>query len=79
MSSVPTLTAAATISVSASSNLKAGAMLIVEIKTTATEVTTFAGNIVAPTVTGVAGKTWSQAFIYNGTNFYPCGTKQQVD
>ena len=79
MSSIPTLTAAATVSVSPASTLKAGAMLIVEIKTTGTEVTTFSGNIVAPAVTGVAGKTWSQAFLYNGTNFYPCGVKQQVD
>lgn len=79
VASVPTLTANATFSVSASSQLKAGAMIILVVKTTATETTTFAGSIVAPVVTGVAGKTWSQAFVFNGTNFYPCGAKIQVD
>lgn len=77
--SAPTLTAAATISVTAGSNLKAGAILLVAVKTTSTEVTTFAGAVVSPTVAGVAGKTWTQGFIYNGTYFYPMGTKQQVD
>lgn len=77
--SAPTLTASATLSVSASSNLKAGATLLVAVKTTSTEVTTFEGSIVAPAVTGVVGKTWTQAFIYNGSVFYPAGVKQQVD
>lgn len=79
VSAVPTLTAAATLSLTAASSLKAGAMLLVTVKTTSTEVTTFAGSVIAPTVTGVAGKTWSQAFLYNGSNFYPCGAKIQVD
>lgn len=75
----PTLTAATTISVTASSNLKAGAFMLVAVKTTSTEVTTFAGAVVSPTVAGVVGKTWTQGFIYNGTYFYPVGVKQQVD
>jgi hypothetical protein len=79
VSSVPTLTAAATISLTAASSLKAGAMVLVTVKTTSTEVTTLAGSVLAPTVTGAAGKTWSQAYLYNGTNFYPCGAKIQVD
>lgn len=79
VASIPTLTANATFSVSASSQLKAGAMIMLAVKTTSTETTTFTGNIVAPVVTGVAGKTWSQSFIFNGTNFYPCGAKIQVD
>jgi hypothetical protein len=77
--SAPTLTAAATLSITAASSLKAGAILLVAVKTTSTEVTTFAGSVVAPAVTGVTGKTWTQAFLYNGTNFYPMGVKQQVD
>lgn len=77
--SAPTLTAAATLSVTASSNLKAGAFMLVAVKTTSTEVTTFAGAVVSPTVAGVVGKTWTQGFLYNGTYFYPVGTKQQVD
>ena len=79
VSAVPTLTAAATISLTAASTLKAGAMVLLTVKTTSTEVTTLGGSILAPAVTGVAGKTWSQAYLYNGTNFYPCGAKIQVD
>jgi hypothetical protein len=79
VAAITTLTANATFSVVASSQLKAGAKIVLAIKTTSTETTTFAGAIVAPVVTGVAGKTWAQTFIYNGTNFYPCGAKIQVD
>jgi hypothetical protein len=79
VASVPTLTANITVSVTAGSRLKPGAEMLLTVKTTSTETTTFVGAIVAPVVTGVAGKTWSQAFIYNGTNFYPCGAKIQVD
>lgn len=79
VASIPTLTANLTISVTASSQLKPGAQIILVIKTNSTETTTFAGSIVGPVVTGVAGKTWSQAFLYNGTKFYPQGAKIQVD
>ena len=79
MSAVPTLTAATTLSLTAASTLKAGAICLVTVKTTSTEVTTLAGSVIAPAVTGVAGKTLSQAYLYNGTNFYPCGAKIQVD
>lgn len=79
ISAIPTLTAATTISVTATSNTKAGAILLLTVKNTSTEVVTFAGAIISPTIAGVTGKTWSQGFIYNGTKFYPIGTKQQVD
>lgn len=78
VASIPTLTANTTVSVTAT-NLKPGSILMLAIKTTSTETTTFTGAIVAPVVTGVVGKTWSQAFMYNGTNFYPLGAKIQVD
>lgn len=76
---VPTLTANIVYSVTPASYLKPGAIMLLTVKTTSTETTTFAGSIVAPVITGSAGKTWSQAFIYNGTLFYPCGTYVQVD
>lgn len=78
-SAVPTLTDNITYSVTVGTAVKAGAQMLLTIKTTSTETTTFAGSIVAPVVTGAAGKTWSQAFIYNGTKFYPVGAKIQVD
>jgi hypothetical protein len=76
---IPTLTGNATLTVTKGSQLRAGAKLSLVIKTTATETFTFAGDIVAPVVTGVAGKTWAQAFVFNGTKFYPAGAKIQVD
>lgn len=79
VASIPTLTANLNFSVTVNSQIKPGAVILLTIKTTSTETTTFSGAIVAPVVTGVAGKTWSQGFIYNGTNFYPCGAKIQVD
>jgi len=75
---IPTLTGNATLTVTAT-GLTAGAPLSLVIKTTAEETFTFAGDIIAPVVTGVAGKTWSQSFVFNGTKFYPSGAKIQVD
>jgi hypothetical protein len=76
---IPTLTGNATLTVTAGTDLEAGTMIALAIKTTATETFTFAGDIVAPVVTGVAGKTWAQGFVFNGTKFYPVGAKIQVD
>jgi hypothetical protein len=80
VASVPTLTAASTISVTAATGLKAGALMSITVKTQTTSAISFAGSsIAAPTFTGVAGKTFSQGFIYNGSKFYPVGTVVQVD
>lgn len=79
MGTIPTLTANATLSVTAPSYLKPGAILLVAVKTNGSETFTFAGALAAPTVTGSAGKTWTQGYIYNGTKFYPMGAKIQVD
>ncbi len=80
VASVPTLTGNITIDVTAASGLKAGALMSLTVKTTSLETVTFSGTgIAAPTFTGVAGKTFSQGFIFNGTKFYPVGTKVQVD
>lgn len=79
VSSITTLTGNATLDITAGAELKAGAVLHLIVKTTGTETFTFGTLIEAPVVTGVAGKTWSQTFIYNGTTFYPAGAKIQVD
>ena len=79
VSSLPTLTGNATLDLTLSSELVAGAMLHLKVKTTATETFTFGTGIDAPTVTGVAGKTWCQSFWYDGTIFLPCGEKIQID
>ena len=78
-SALTTLTGNATLDLTLSSELKAGAMLHLKVKTTATETFTFGTGIDAPVVTGVAGKTWTQSFWYDGTIFLPCGAKIQID
>ena len=79
VSSLTTLTGNATLDLTLSSELKAGAQLHIKVKTTATETFTFGTGIDAPVVTGVAGKTWCQSFWYDGTIFLPCGAKIQID
>lgn len=76
---LPTLTGNATLNLTISSELNSGAMLHLKVKTTATETFTFGTGIDAPTVTGVAGKTWCQSFWFDGTTFLPCGAKIQID
>lgn len=79
VASVPTLTAASTISLTAATGLKAGAIVSIAVKTATTSVISFGGLAAAPSFTGVTNKTFSQGFIYNGSYFYPCGTVVQVD
>ena len=79
VSSLPTLTGNATLDLTLSSELVAGAQLHLKGKTTATETFTFGTGIDAPVVTGVAGKTWCQSFWYDGTIFLPSGAKIQID
>ncbi len=79
VSTLPTLTGNATLDLTLSSQLKAGAMLHIKVKTTGSETFTFGTGIDAPTVTGSAGKTWTQSFWYDGTIFLPAGAKIQID
>lgn len=79
VTALTTLTGNATLDLTISSELKAGASLHIKVKTTATETFTFGTGIDAPVVTGVAGKTWCQSFWYDGTIFLPSGAKIQID
>lgn len=74
-----TLTSNATLDLTISDEVEPGAFLFVKCTTNGSETFTFGTGIEAPVVTGSAGKTWTQGFIYNGTNFYPMGAKIQVD
>lgn len=56
-----------------------GAKIIVKLKTAATQTTTFGTGFTAPVITGVAGKTIVQEFIYDGTQFIPSGAELQID
>ena len=72
-------TAARTLNLTLNSELAAGARLLVISKTNATETLTFGTGITSAVITGVTGKTMSQAFTFNGTAFMPDGAKQQID
>jgi hypothetical protein len=74
-----TLTSNCALALTAGSSLVAGAMIHLVATTNGTETITFSVDIVAPVITGVAGKTVSQSFMYNGSKFYPCGAKIQVN
>lgn len=74
-----TLTANKTLSLDISSQLNVGALLVVKVKTTATETLAFGTSIDAPTITGVAGKTKTQAFVYDGSIFVATGASVQID
>lgn len=73
------LTGNMTINLTIDSEVDAGAILLCELTTTATEVTTFGTGFTSPTLTGVAGKTKVMAFYYDGTSFKPSAAGYQID
>lgn len=72
-------TADRTLNLTIDSEISLGARLLVKTKTNGTEDTIFGTGITSVTVTGVAGKTFSQGFTYDGTEFTPDGTSVQID
>jgi hypothetical protein len=68
-----------TIDLTISAELKAGALLQVNSKTNGTETTIFGTGIDSATITGVAGKTKCQLFVYTGSVFVAAGAAQQID
>lgn len=68
-----------TINLSIGSAIGKGAMLLVKSKTTATETTTFGTGMLGAAMTGVAGKTKTALFIYDGSAFVMAGASVQVD
>jgi len=73
------LTGAMTINLTIAAGVRAGAIILTEITTTATEVATFGTGFTAPTQTGVAGKTKCAMFMYDGVTFKVVGTPIQID
>lgn len=73
------LTGNMTINLTLEQTVRKGAMLLCELTTTATEVTTFGTGFTSPTLTGVAGKTKIMMFMYDGTTFKPWAAGYQID
>lgn len=68
-----------TLDLTINSEIKLGAMILVKSKTNGTQDTIFGTGITAPTITGVAGKTFTQGFKFDGTTFLPEGLSVQID
>ena len=73
------LTGACTLNLTIDSQVRKGALLKVIVPATATEVLTLGTGIDGPVIQGVAGKTKTQGFFYDGTSFKPDGTSVQID
>ena len=72
-------TGARTINLTIASGTRIGARVVVLSKTNGTETTTFGTGMVGVEMTGVAGKTITNEFIYDGTSFKQVGAEQQID
>ena len=72
-------TASRTINLTVEATVNAGARMFVKSKTAATETTVFGTKMQGATITGVAGKTKTVEFVYDGTNFVEAGTPVQID
>lgn len=68
-----------TLNLTISSEVDAGALLLVRNQTNGTETLTFGTGITAPVQTGVAGTIHNQLFMYNGTTFEATGADQQIN
>jgi hypothetical protein len=69
-----------TLNLTIDSEIKAGAEILLLTKTNGTE-TTVGGTGIAKSalLTGVAGKTFAQVLVYNGTSFYQVAAPSQQD
>jgi len=68
-----------TLNLTVDKSVNPGSRLFVKSKTAATETTAFGTAMQGATVTGVAGKTKTVEFVYDGTNFVEAGTPVQID
>ena len=68
-----------TLNLTIDAQVEDGSILMIASKTAATETTIFGTGITSATITGVAGKTKTQAFVKVGAAFLPVGTAQQID
>jgi len=74
-----TLTGNATLNLTIDAQIRKGALLKVLSKTNATESLTPGTGMTGPAYAGVAGKTKSQSWYYDGSTFKPDGVAFQID
>jgi len=68
-----------TLNLTISSEVNAGAMILVKSKSNGTETLTFGTGCTAPVSTGAAGKTKTISLMYDGTTFKQMGAEVQLD
>ena len=74
------LTGDTTLNLTIDAQVRVGALLMIEVPATANaDDLTLGTGIDAPAIVGVAGKTKTQLFMYNGTKFVPAGAIVQID
>lgn len=74
------LTGDTTLNLTIDAQVRVGSFLMIEVPATANaDDLTLGTGIDAPSIVGVAGKTKTQLFLFNGTKFVPAGAIVQVD
>lgn len=68
-----------TISLAIDASMKIGSKIVAKLSTASTQTTTFGTGFTAPTLTGVAGKTFVCEFVYDGTNFLAIAAPYQIN
>lgn len=73
------ITGNVTINLTLDSRLEVGSVIYLKTATAATQTVTFGTGFTCPTLTGVAGKTFSSAFVYDGSKFLPTAAPYQIN
>jgi hypothetical protein len=68
-----------TLNLTLADDLVIGSKIVVQSKTNGTETTIFGTLMTGITITGVAGKTICNEFVFDGTTFLQSGAQVQVD
>ncbi len=68
-----------TLDLTVNPEVKAGAKILIKAKTVGTQTTIMGTGIDGPDIVGVAGKTKTQGFTYDGNVFLPDGASVQID
>jgi len=72
-------TADRTLNLTVGAGIEKGAKVFIKTKTNGTEDTIYGTGITSANLTGVAGKTFTQEWTFDGSVFLPTGEAEQID
>ena len=72
-------TGSRTLNLAINQEVKTGSTMFLKTRTTAVETTVPGTGMTAPTITGVAGKTFCCKYVYDGITFKPVAAAVQID